>query len=295
MASNISRFRLITVVLIGMGFVSLLFYYASQYFSSQDVVQVHTTTIALQQTRYTSDMALQKTLVVSAKKTVIVEATKQANINTSKLHATQAAFEATRTLQDSARGTQIAVQIKATQDLLHVTQLVQEHATQKAAIATAVKQTIVAQPTSTPLPTALPTMTATPPNPMVNVFLEGCRVDWSLVRAELGEYTTAFVTIENVGKVDVSGLIVELKASDETSITHPDQKKTIQYLPVGHKVTLDLAIDTKFLKTTNVTVIVTAREGVRETNERRDCRDIDEAKFVQLLRIIRLIVPLGFR
>jgi uncharacterized membrane-anchored protein len=253
------------------------------------------TATALQATRDTNLYIAQKTAIaIASDSTVTSYQTAQTSQYLKNQQATAVLFQTAEEAENIVQGTVVAVQYKATQSVLRATNVIQERAAQKTEIAIAVQQTVVALPSPTSQPTAL-LPTITPARPQVNVIVRGCNPQFNLVRPEIGEFTTAFVTIQNVGKVDISDVSVTLKATDEGENNHPDRVKIIQYLPSSHEVTLDLAVDTKFSQTSNIEVQVEAQEGVFERGSRDDCREIDDKTLDRLSSILRLVIRIGIR
>lgn len=182
--------------------------------------------------------------------------------------------------------TTIQAQAKATQIVIEATQLVERQQSQATQVSLAVQQTITALPSPTILPSA------TPGPPQMNVLMEGCTTGLDALLRRIGEVTTAYVTIQNVGGSDARNVVVALRASDESS-QNPDQQKLIQYLPVGHQVTLDLAIGSQFFQNTAVQIIAVTDKGVIESTSRSDCKEIDPDTFDNLFRILRLVTPIS--
>lgn len=186
--------------------------------------------------------------------------------------------------QQQVRATAQA-QSEATRTVSQATQVVRDRSTQATQVAISVRQTITALPS----PTALPT--ATPSPPQINVLMEGCTTGADAMLRRVGEVTSAYVTVQNVGGSDARNVVVTLRASDEAS-THPDQQKIVQYLPVDHQVTLDLATGTQLLQNTAVQIIVVTDKGVTERTSRADCKEIDAKTIDNMFQVLRLVIPI---
>jgi hypothetical protein len=233
-------------------------------------------------------------------------ATAQVNMGKTSIVVLDNAVRQTATVQYALQGTQITLQVHATQQSelsaqnnriiatqisARGTEVARDQMYNQTQVANAVRQTILAIPTSTPIPTITPLPTATPTKPKINVLIEGCTTGLDAIRRRLGEVTNAYVTVSNVGQTDVSGVVVTLVASDEAS-QHPDRQKPVQYLPTGHQITVDLATGTNVFDDTGIKVVVTTREGVVEQASRSDCKEIDPETLDSLARVLRLVVPI---
>jgi len=135
----------------------------------------------------------------------------------------------------------------------------------KTAIAHSIFMTITAQ---------APTVTPTPPGvPKINVTVLGCNTSVDIVHG-MGEVTNAYVTVSNVGSAEATNVCITLHARDEGQ-PHPDKTRCVAYLPPGHEVTEKVTVDTEYKQATDIVVIVTTAEGIKEGAERESCREID--------------------
>lgn len=190
------------------------------------------------------------------------------------------------TIEQQAAQATAQSQLKATQVAARATQVVRNQRTQATQVAVAVQQTITALPSPTLVPSA------TPSPAQMNVLMEGCTTGLDALLRRVGEITTAYVTVQNVGGSDAQNVVVALRASDESSV-HPDQQKRVQYLPVGHQVTLDLTVGTQSLQDTAVQIIAVTDKGIVERTSRADCKEIDPKTFDNLFRVLRLVTPIS--
>lgn len=164
-----------------------------------------------------------------------------------------------------------------------------------------VRLTRTLRPTRTPLstrtatrtPTA--TATATPtdlPRPKINLFIRTCDTGIDLSHG-MGEVTNAYITIQNLGRLESENLQVVLSASDEER-EHPDKSYIVQHLPPGHEIALKLTVDTKNNIDTTIQVsVVDAFFNIEESAERQDCtaRIPDNAviRSLEPLFVVRLV------
>jgi hypothetical protein len=129
-------------------------------------------------------------------------------------------------------------------------------------------------PTPTRTPTSTPTLTPTSsptpvPAPLINVFIPTCDLGIDLFN-RLGEVTNAYVTIQNVGNLTASNLLVTLTSASESQ-PHPDRSYTIGHLPEGHEINLKLTVDTRTSDDSPITVTVVG-SGIEESAVKESCR-----------------------
>jgi hypothetical protein len=266
--------------------------------------------VFVSQTRAYSDqqLAAQTTAITTQvwATSAALRSTAQAHLEETAAIAVNGAVQQTTTVEYGLQGTQIAQQLRSTQQselsahdarifatqiMVQATDMARDQMIHQTQVANAVRQTVLAIPTATPAPTSTPIPTATPIKPKVNVLMEGCTTGLDAIRRRIGEVTNAYVTLVNVGETDVSGVVVTLKASDKAS-EHPDQYEYIQYLPVDHKVTVSLTAGTNILDDSGIEVIVTTIEGAFEQTSRSDCKEIDPATLDSFARVLRLVIPI---
>jgi hypothetical protein len=90
----------------------------------------------------------------------------------------------------------------------------------------------------------------------------------------MGEVTNAYVTLKNIGNVDLTNLIATLYAFDEGR-EHPDKIQEVSVLPVNYKVTLKMTADSTYKEKTPIQVEVTSDQGIFPRDGEESCRDID--------------------
>lgn len=138
-------------------------------------------------------------------------------------------------------------------------------------------------PSPRPLPQPSPTFSPTPTprptqQPKLNLIINACDTGLDIFNG-LGEVTNAYVTLQNVGQVDVAALDVTLSASDEGKV-HPDKSYHLQYLPAGYEIVLKLTVDTQNGKDTSITATANDQKNLRalavkaSCNARRPDKDI---------------------
>jgi len=141
--------------------------------------------------------------------------------------------------------------------------------------------------TNTITPTLFPTITSVPPvtstgvfvtptnlinGPALQILVLGCNTSIDVLHG-MGEVTNAYVTIKNIGNVELTNLIATLYALDEGR-EHPDKVQEIASLPIRHEVTLKLTVDSTFKAETPIQVEVTSDQGVFPREGLSSCKDI---------------------
>lgn len=89
----------------------------------------------------------------------------------------------------------------------------------------------------------------------------------------MGEVTNAFVTLHNIGGVQLTNMKVTLFALDEGR-EHPDKTIEITSLPVAYEVTLKLTADSTYQQETPIQIEVTGDNGLFHRVGSASCRDI---------------------
>jgi len=89
----------------------------------------------------------------------------------------------------------------------------------------------------------------------------------------MGEVTNAFVTLRNVGNVELTNLVATLYALDEGR-EHPDKTQEITSIPVGYEVTLKLTVDSTYRAESPIQVEVNSDQGLFPREGVASCRDI---------------------
>lgn len=135
-------------------------------------------------------------------------------------------------------------------------------------------------PTNTNMPPATPTetllYTLTPTSlvnaPALQVVVLGCNTGIDITHG-MGEVTNAYVTLKNVGNVELTNLIATLYALDEGR-EHPDKILEIVSLPIRYEVTLKMTVDSTYRQESPIQVEVTGDQGVFPREGLGSCRDI---------------------
>ena len=89
----------------------------------------------------------------------------------------------------------------------------------------------------------------------------------------MGEVTNAYVTVKNIGEIDLPNTCGLLRAIDEDR-EHPDKKRCVDNLPAKYQVTLKLTVDSAFQQDTIIQVDVTSNDVILMRVDRQSCRDI---------------------
>ncbi len=147
--------------------------------------------------------------------------------------------------------------------------------------------------TNTLSPTVTLTQTSVPsdtPIPVVKlvVFVVACDTGLDISHS-MGEVTNAYITVQNVGNTDASGVKVVLQASDENR-EHPDKQYLVQVLPPAHEIALKLTVDTQDGLPSAIAVMVTSSEEVSASAEKQSCpaRTVDKRILDQLGELFRV-------
>ena len=132
--------------------------------------------------------------------------------------------------------------------------------------------TATVTPTLIPSDTPADTQIAPPSGPAISVDVLGCDTSIDVTHG-MGEVTNAYVVLRNTGGTDLTNLEATLNALDEGR-EHPDKTVEVTFLPVGHKVTLKLTVDSTYRAETPIQVEVTADAGLFQRVGSGSCRDI---------------------
>lgn len=132
--------------------------------------------------------------------------------------------------------------------------------------------------TSTLAPTTAVPLTFTPtftPTPFVAVGTKilGCNTAVDITHG-MGEVTNAYVTIQNIGKVDLTNLCATLSSQDEGR-PHPDKTKCVASLPAGYQVSEKLTVDSTLEKSSSIQVDVTVGNTLLQRVAQNACTDVD--------------------
>lgn len=132
--------------------------------------------------------------------------------------------------------------------------------------------TATATPTLIPSETPTDTQTPLPSGPMMSVEVLGCDTSIDLLHG-MGEVTNAYVVLRNTGAIDLTNLQATLRALDEGR-EHPDKTVEVPLLPVGHKVSLKLTVDSTYRAETPIQIEVRGDSGLFTRVGSDSCRDI---------------------
>ncbi|NJC95766.1 MAG: hypothetical protein FIB03_05415 [Anaerolineae bacterium] len=151
-------------------------------------------------------------------------------------------------------------------------------------------------PTSTNMPSltpsATPTNTFTPTSPGstqgLSITILGCNTDIDITHG-MGEVTNAFVTLKNIGSVELTNLRATLYALDEGRV-HPDKTVELTSLPAGYQVTVKLTVDSTYKADTPIQVEVITDQGTFPREGSDSCRDL--GIFVPKLEGLKTPVPI---
>ncbi len=89
----------------------------------------------------------------------------------------------------------------------------------------------------------------------------------------MGEVTNAFVTVKNIGGVELTNIKTTLFAYDEGR-EHPDKTVELTSLPVGYQVTVKLTVDSTYKQETPIQVEATSDQGTFPREGLASCSDI---------------------
>lgn len=149
-------------------------------------------------------------------------------------------------------------------------------------------------PTNTTTPTLIPTPTAViltaTPFQAIQVDILGCTTGFDLSHG-MGEVTNAYVTIANIGNVDLPNTCALLRASDEGR-PHPDKTRCVDNLPAGYQVTQKLTADSTFRQNTIIQVDVSSNGTLLMRVDQPACRDLSISGIIPSeLGVIKPISP----
>lgn len=117
------------------------------------------------------------------------------------------------------------------------------------------------------------TSTATQPIVQaVAVDILGCNTSLDISHG-MGEVTNAYVTIKNIGNVDLPNACALLRAIDEDR-EHPDKEVCVTNLPAYYQVTQKLTVDSQYQADTIIQVDVTTNGAILMRVDKQSCRDI---------------------
>lgn len=152
-------------------------------------------------------------------------------------------------------------------------------ATTTPAIATAtLSPTFLPTSTNMPSPTSseIPVNTFTPTpvtnEPALRIVILGCNISIDITHG-MGEVTNAYVTLKNVGNVELTNSIVTLYALDEGR-EHPDKIQEVPSIPVGYEVTLKMTVDSTYKAESPIQVEVSSDQGSFPREGVASCREL---------------------
>jgi len=137
-------------------------------------------------------------------------------------------------------------------------------------IATPTATTIIPTYTETSLP--VPSLTSSPTGPAISIKVLGCNTSIDITHS-MGEVTNAFVTLKNIGGLELRNTKVTLFALDEGR-EHPDKTVELTSLPVGYQVTVKLTADSTYKQESAIQVEVISNQGTFPREGLASCRDI---------------------
>ena len=126
--------------------------------------------------------------------------------------------------------------------------------------------------------------------PKINVQILGCDTGFDIMN-QMGEVTNAYVTISNVGKIEIQNLCATLNALDEDRI-HKDKRRCVDYLPPDHEVTLKLTVDTRFEINTALEMLITSRQDTLKIVNTSQCNTIDPNTLKNAIKVLEIVIPI---
>ena len=135
-------------------------------------------------------------------------------------------------------------------------------------------------PTNTNMPPAtltnVPLHTFTPTSlvnaPALQILVLGCNTGIDITHG-MGEVTNAYVTLKNIGNVNLTNLIATLYALDEGR-EHPDKIQEIASLPIRYEITLKMTVDSTYQQESPIQVEVSSDQKLFPREGLGSCRDI---------------------
>ena len=135
-------------------------------------------------------------------------------------------------------------------------------------------------PTNTNMPSITPTIaplyTYTPTSlvnaPALQILVLGCNTGIDITHG-MGEVTNAYVTLKNIGNVELTNLIATLYALDEGR-EHPDKIQEVASLPIRYEITLKMTVDSTYRQESPIQVEVIGDQGLFPREGIGSCRDI---------------------
>jgi hypothetical protein len=126
--------------------------------------------------------------------------------------------------------------------------------------------------TSTEIPLNTYTPTSLVSTPALQIIVLGCNTSIDVTHG-MGEVTNAYLTLKNIGNVELTNLVATLYALDEGR-EHPDKVQEITSIPINHEVTLKMTVDSTYKQESAVQVEVNSAQGLFPREGSPSCRDI---------------------
>jgi len=128
----------------------------------------------------------------------------------------------------------------------------------------------IATPTDIPLDTFTPTSLVNAP--ALQIIILGCNTSIDVTHG-MGEVTNAYVTLKNIGNIELTNLVATLYALDEGR-EHPDKIQEVPSIPVRYEVTLKMTVDSTYKQESPIQVEVNSVQGLFPREGSASCRDI---------------------
>lgn len=127
-----------------------------------------------------------------------------------------------------------------------------------------------ATPTLTPNESHTPTSLVNGPG--LQIIILGCDTGLDISHG-MGEVTNAYVTLKNIGNVELTNLVITLYALDEGR-EHPDKVQEVTSLPTHYEVSLKLTVDSTYKEETPIQVEVYSDQRLFPREGSASCREI---------------------
>ena len=146
----------------------------------------------------------------------------------------------------------------------------------------------IATPTASVTLYAFPSFTSSPTAPVASTLTNtaipvggaaiaitvlGCNTSIDITHG-MGEVTNAFVTLKNIGSVELTNIQATLFARDPGAQVHPDTTVELTFLPIGYQVTIKLTVDSTYRQETPIQIEVTSNQIVFPREGSASCRNI---------------------
>ena len=90
----------------------------------------------------------------------------------------------------------------------------------------------------------------------------------------MGEVTNAYITISNIGNMDLTNVCATLNTQDEGRV-HPDKTKCVASLLADYQVSEKLTVDTTLQQASPIQVDVTSGENLLQRVTQNSCTNFD--------------------